>query len=125
MSWVPRWIDPEQVGTNIGISTTSFLTLKHRLSNREELAPTGSGKTPAAFMCAVDGLFKQGLEGELEDGIQVLYVSPLRVDASRRTLTLAASPRYQTRPSDLPVAYSSTVCGRQRIRRETMCHDTQ
>jgi hypothetical protein len=27
MSWVPRWIDPEQVGTNIGISTTSFLTL--------------------------------------------------------------------------------------------------
>jgi hypothetical protein len=27
MSWVPRWIDPEQVGTNLGISTTSFLTL--------------------------------------------------------------------------------------------------
>jgi len=27
MSWVPRWINPEQVGTNIGISTTSFLTL--------------------------------------------------------------------------------------------------
>ena len=29
-------------------------------------------------MCAIDGLFNQGLEGELEDGIQVLYVSPLK-----------------------------------------------
>ncbi len=42
------------------------------------LAPTGSGKTLAAFMCAIDGLFKQGQEGELQDGIQVLYVSPLK-----------------------------------------------
>lgn len=27
MSWMPRWIDAEQVGTNIGISTSAFLTL--------------------------------------------------------------------------------------------------
>jgi hypothetical protein len=27
MSWLPRWIDPEQTGTNIGVSTSSFLTL--------------------------------------------------------------------------------------------------
>lgn len=27
MSWIPRWIDPEQVGTEIAISTTAFLTL--------------------------------------------------------------------------------------------------
>ena len=27
MCWLPRWIDPEQTGTNIGISTSSFLTL--------------------------------------------------------------------------------------------------
>ncbi len=27
MSWLPRWIDPGQIGTNIGISTSSFLTL--------------------------------------------------------------------------------------------------
>ena len=27
MSWAPRWINPEQIGTNIGVSTTSFLTL--------------------------------------------------------------------------------------------------
>ncbi len=27
MSWLPRWLDPEQTGANIGISTSSFLTL--------------------------------------------------------------------------------------------------
>lgn len=27
MSWLPRWIDPEQSGTNIGVSTSAFLTL--------------------------------------------------------------------------------------------------
>ncbi|MBI3992962.1 MAG: DEAD/DEAH box helicase, partial [Candidatus Lambdaproteobacteria bacterium] len=41
-------------------------------------APTGSGKTLAAFLAAIDALVRQGLEGTLEDGIQVLYVSPLK-----------------------------------------------
>ncbi len=27
MSWLPRWLNPEQSGTNIGISTSAFLTL--------------------------------------------------------------------------------------------------
>jgi hypothetical protein len=27
MSWAPRWIDPGQIGTNVGISTAAFLTL--------------------------------------------------------------------------------------------------
>lgn len=27
ISWIPRWIDPSQIGTSIGIATTSFLTL--------------------------------------------------------------------------------------------------
>jgi hypothetical protein len=27
MSWAPNWIDPEQIGANLGISATSFLTL--------------------------------------------------------------------------------------------------
>lgn len=27
MSWIPRWIDAKEVGTNVGISTTAFLTL--------------------------------------------------------------------------------------------------
>jgi hypothetical protein len=27
MSWLPRWINPDETGTNIGISTSAFLTL--------------------------------------------------------------------------------------------------
>ena len=41
-------------------------------------APTGSGKTLAAFLCAIDDLVRQGLEDELPDRVQVLYVSPLK-----------------------------------------------
>jgi ATP-dependent Lhr-like helicase len=41
-------------------------------------APTGSGKTFAAFLSAIDGLVRQGLTGELRDEIQVVYVSPLK-----------------------------------------------
>ncbi|HUK22400.1 MAG TPA: DEAD/DEAH box helicase [Gemmatimonadales bacterium] len=41
-------------------------------------APTGSGKTFAAFLTAIDGLLRQGLEGSLPEGTQVLYVSPLK-----------------------------------------------
>src|SRR5881409_2532455 len=41
-------------------------------------APTGSGKTFAAFLSAVDGLVRQGLSGELRHETQVVYVSPLK-----------------------------------------------
>jgi ATP-dependent helicase Lhr and Lhr-like helicase len=41
-------------------------------------APTGSGKTFAAFLSAIDGLVRQGLDGTLRDETQVLYVSPLK-----------------------------------------------
>src|SRR5499425_2363774 len=41
-------------------------------------APTGSGKTRAAFLAAIDGLVRQGLQGRLKDETQVVYVSPLR-----------------------------------------------
>src|ERR1700738_1311325 len=39
-------------------------------------APTGSGKTFAAFLSAIDDLVRQGVEGPLEDVPQVVYVSP-------------------------------------------------
>ncbi len=39
-------------------------------------APTGTGKTLAAFLWALDGLLRQG--HDLPDATQVLYVSPLR-----------------------------------------------
>ena len=41
-------------------------------------APTGSGKTFAAFLCAINELVGQSRRGPLADGVQVLYVSPLK-----------------------------------------------
>lgn len=41
-------------------------------------APTGAGKTLAAFLAAIDQLVQQGLEGDLPDETRVLYVSPLK-----------------------------------------------
>ncbi|HVD96600.1 MAG TPA: DEAD/DEAH box helicase [Cytophagaceae bacterium] len=41
-------------------------------------APTGSGKTLAAFLSAIDELIKQGINGTLTPGIQVVYISPLK-----------------------------------------------
>ncbi|MBT8492631.1 MAG: DEAD/DEAH box helicase, partial [Deltaproteobacteria bacterium] len=49
-------------------------------SGRDALiaAPTGAGKTLAAFLVCIDELVRRGLESELESGIDVLYVSPLK-----------------------------------------------
>jgi len=41
-------------------------------------APTGSGKTLSAFLTCIDQLLHQAIHGELVEGIQVVYVSPLR-----------------------------------------------
>jgi ATP-dependent Lhr-like helicase len=41
-------------------------------------APTGSGKTFAAFLVAIDRLLRQAAEKTLPDEIQVVYVSPLK-----------------------------------------------
>lgn len=41
-------------------------------------APTGSGKTLAAFYAAIDTLVQRGLNNQLDDGVQILYVSPLK-----------------------------------------------
>ncbi len=51
-------------------------------------APTGSGKTFAAFLCAIDGLFRQGQA--LEDKTQVLYISPLKALGNDIQKNLAA-----------------------------------
>jgi ATP-dependent helicase Lhr and Lhr-like helicase len=41
-------------------------------------APTGSGKTLAAFLVCLDRLFRQWLDGKLPEGVEVVYVSPLK-----------------------------------------------
>ena len=40
--------------------------------------PTGSGKTLAGFLSILSELFMRGEHGELEEGIYVVYISPLR-----------------------------------------------
>ena len=41
-------------------------------------APTGSGKTLAAFLASLDLLFREGMNAELPDQTEVVYVSPLK-----------------------------------------------
>jgi ATP-dependent Lhr-like helicase len=41
-------------------------------------APTGAGKTLAAFLAAIDRLMRRAEAGQLEDEIEVVYVSPLK-----------------------------------------------
>ena len=45
-------------------------------------APTGSGKTLAAFLLCIDRLVRAAAGAQLEDGIQVVYVSPLKALSS-------------------------------------------
>ena len=67
-------------------------------------APTGSGKTLAAFLAAIDDLVRQGLEGPLADGTQVIYVSPLKAlsnDIHKNLEAPLAGIREQLRRSGL------------------------
>src|SRR5437870_1983203 len=84
-------------------------------------APTGSGKTFAAFLAAIDSLLRQGLDGTLRDETQVVYVSPLKALSNdvqknlseplaeiRRTLEAMCLPDVEIRPlvrtGDTPAA---------------------
>ena len=68
-------------------------------------APTGSGKTLAAFLCAIDNLVRQGLEHELKDETQIVYISPLKAlsnDIHRNLDLPLAGIRKELRARGLP-----------------------
>jgi ATP-dependent Lhr-like helicase len=68
-------------------------------------APTGSGKTMAAFLAAIDDLICQGLNGQLTDETQVVYVSPLKAlsnDIHRNLEVPLAGIREHLRRRGLP-----------------------
>ncbi len=52
--------------------------LIHDNENSLICAPTGSGKTLSAFLAVLNDLFQMGDEGELDDKVYAVYVSPLR-----------------------------------------------
>ena len=52
----------------------------HIIAGRDTLisAPTGSGKTLAAFLISIDRLIRKAETGDLEEKVEVVYVSPLK-----------------------------------------------
>lgn len=53
-------------------------------------APTGSGKTLTAFLAIIDRLFRAAVNGDLDDGLQVIYLSPLRALSNDMERNLSA-----------------------------------
>lgn len=73
---IASWFQ-SSIGTPTDVQAEAWPAIQ---SARDALiaAPTGSGKTFAAFLSSIDRLFTQALARELEDQTQVLYVSPLK-----------------------------------------------
>jgi ATP-dependent Lhr-like helicase len=84
-------------------------------------APTGSGKTFAAFLVAIDRLLRQAAGQSLPDEVQVVYVSPLKALSNdiRRNLQIplheiqeaAETAGYQPKPIRICVRTGDTPAG--------------
>ncbi len=71
-----RWFE-QRVGQPTPVQTEGWPVIasgQHALIS----APTGTGKTLAAFLVFVDELAQRAQAGDLKDELQVLYISPLK-----------------------------------------------
>ena len=69
------------------------------------LAPTGTGKTLAAFLWCLDRLMLHGASGEQGKGCRIVYVSPLKalaVDVERNLRSPLAGMANMARRMDVP-----------------------
>jgi ATP-dependent Lhr-like helicase len=73
---VQKWF-----GETLGTATPIQIEAWHALSKKQHAvisAPTGEGKTLAAFLAVIDRLVKRAIAGENIRDTRVLYVSPLK-----------------------------------------------
>ena len=73
---VAAWFDG-QFDEPSDIQKRAWPVIKER-RNTLIAAPTGSGKTLAAFLASIDDLVRQSQYGSLDEGTQIVYVSPLK-----------------------------------------------
>ena len=73
---VRQWF-AEQMGQPTRTQALGWPVL-HRGGNALVVAPTGTGKTLCAFLNAIDRLIYLSKRGELDEGVRVLYISPLK-----------------------------------------------
>src|ERR1051326_9354958 len=91
---ISRWF-AERLGEPTPVQERGWAAIR-RGDDTLIAAPTGSGKTPAAFLIALDQLLRDSLEGELPDQVRVVYVSPLKALSADIHKNLA-EPRREIR----------------------------
>src|SRR5579863_7069442 len=80
LEWAHPLVQEWFVGKFGTATEPQILGWPHILAGKDTLisAPTGSGKTFAAFLACIDRLVRKAITGGLRDEIEVLYVSPLK-----------------------------------------------
>jgi hypothetical protein len=82
MSWIPRWIDPKEMSINIGISTTSFLTLVAYLFAVAHLLP------PVSYFTRMDEFILLSMVIVFIGLVQTVIVSVMTIRNARTKLTV-------------------------------------
>ncbi|MBI3563365.1 MAG: DEAD/DEAH box helicase [Gammaproteobacteria bacterium] len=73
---IAQWFS-RQIGAPTAVQQAAWPVIASRQSALIA-APTGAGKTFAAFLAAINDLLLQGLQARLPQATQVLYISPLK-----------------------------------------------